>query len=90
VEVYAEHPKLGWVEFGGAGVFRPEVTEPLGVKRSRVLAWGWGLDRIAMILLGIDDIRDLFTKDPDKLKEYYSRWVRYRRTTGTTGSKYTY
>jgi len=90
VEVYAEHPKLGWVEFGGAGVFRPEVTEPLGVKRSRVLAWGWGLDRIAMILLGIDDIRELFTKDPDKLKEYYSRWVRYRRTTGTTGSKYTY
>jgi phenylalanyl-tRNA synthetase alpha chain len=90
VEVYAEHPKLGWVEFGGAGVFRPEVTEPLGVKRSRVLAWGWGLDRIAMILLGIDDIRELFTKDPDKLKEYYSRWVRYRRTTGTTGSKYTH
>jgi len=43
-----------------------------------------------MILLGIDDIRELFTKDPDKLKEYYSRWVRYRRTTGTTGSKYTY
>jgi len=90
VEVYAEHPTLGWVEFGGAGIFRPEVTEPLGVRRSRVLAWGWGLDRVAMILLGIDDIRELFTKDPDKLKEYYSRWVRYRWTTGTTGKKYTY
>jgi phenylalanyl-tRNA synthetase alpha chain len=90
VEVYAEHPKLGWVEFGGAGIFRPEVTEPLGVKKSRVLAWGWGLDRVAMILLQIDDIRELFTKDPEKLKEYYARWVRYRRTTGSTGSKFTH
>ena len=89
VEVYAEHPKLGWVEFGGAGIFRPEVTEPLGVRKSRVLAWGWGLDRIAMILLGIDDIRELFTKDPEKLREYYARWVKYRSATGSTGKSYT-
>ncbi|MGC9052051.1 phenylalanine--tRNA ligase subunit alpha [Pyrobaculum sp.] len=89
VEVYAEHPRLGWVEFGGAGVFRPEVTEPLGVKKSRVLAWGWGLDRIAMILLGIDDIRDLFTKDPEKLLEYYARWTRYKTSTGASGVRFT-
>jgi len=89
VEVYAEHPTLGWVEFGGAGIFRPEVTEPLGVKNSRVLAWGWGLDRVAMILLGIDDIRDLFTKDLDKLREYYARWEKYKRTIGTSGIIYT-
>ncbi len=76
VEVYAEHPTLGWVEFGGAGVFRPEVTEPLGVRESRVLAWGWGLDRVAMILLQIEDIRDLFTRDLAKLREYHARWVR--------------
>ena len=88
VEVYAEHPTLGWVEFGGAGIFRPEVTEPLGVRESRVLAWGWGLDRIAMILLGIDDIRELFTKDIGKLLEYYSRWTKYRATTGARGEKY--
>ncbi|ABL88716.1 phenylalanyl-tRNA synthetase, alpha subunit [Pyrobaculum islandicum DSM 4184] len=89
VEVYAEHPKLGWVEFGGAGIFRPEVTEPLGVRKSRVLAWGWGLDRIAMIILGIDDIRELFTKDLEKLQEYYSRWVKYRRNIGSRGIRYT-
>ncbi|WP_148682308.1 phenylalanine--tRNA ligase subunit alpha [Pyrobaculum neutrophilum] len=89
VEVYAEHPKLGWVEFGGAGIFRPEVTEPLGVRKSRVLAWGWGLDRIAMIILGIDDIRELFTKDPERLREYYSRWARYRRSAAAAGGRYT-
>ncbi|MFN3804536.1 MAG: phenylalanine--tRNA ligase subunit alpha [Pyrobaculum sp.] len=89
VEVYAEHPTLGWVEFGGAGVFRPEVTEPLGVKESRVLAWGWGLDRIAMILLQIDDIRDLFTRDINKLREYYARWEKYRRAVGAVGLRYT-
>jgi phenylalanyl-tRNA synthetase alpha chain len=37
-----------WVEMGGSGIFRPEVTEPLGVK-DRVLAWGLGLDRLAML-----------------------------------------
>ncbi|MEZ0319496.1 MAG: phenylalanine--tRNA ligase subunit alpha [Pyrobaculum sp.] len=89
VEVYAEHPTLGWVEFGGAGVFRPEVTEPLGVKNSRVLAWGWGLDRVAMILLGIDDIRDLFTKDLGKLKEYYAKWAHYRLQIGSRGFSFT-
>ncbi|MFN7106501.1 MAG: phenylalanine--tRNA ligase subunit alpha, partial [Pyrobaculum sp.] len=89
VEVYAQHPALGWVEFGGAGIFRPEVTEPLGVKESRVLAWGWGLDRIAMILLEIDDIRDLFTKDIYKLREYYARWQKYRQAVGALGLRYT-
>lgn len=88
VEVYAEHPTLGWVEFGGAGIFRPEVTEPLGVRESRVLAWGWGLDRIAMILLGIDDIRELFTKDLDRLAEYYARWARYKSSTGKRGGRF--
>jgi phenylalanyl-tRNA synthetase alpha chain len=89
VEVYAKHPELGWVEFGGAGIFRPEVTEPLGVRKCRVLAWGWGLDRVAMILLGIGDIRELFTKDPGRLVEYYGRWARLRRLAGPPGGRFT-
>ncbi|MFB6490633.1 MAG: phenylalanine--tRNA ligase subunit alpha [Thermoproteus sp. AZ2] len=89
VEVYARHPALGWVEFGGAGLFRPEVTEPLGVRDSRVLAWGWGLDRVAMILLGIDDIRELFADDLDRLKAYYERWEKFRRGVGSRGGRYT-
>jgi phenylalanyl-tRNA synthetase alpha chain len=56
-----------WLEMGGAGVFRPEVTAPFGVK-DPVLAWGQGLERIAMILYGIDDIRQLYESDLDWLR----------------------
>ncbi len=48
-----------WVELCGMGIFRPEVTLPLGVK-STVLAWGGGLERLVMLRYGITDIRDLY------------------------------
>ncbi len=64
VELQAKHPSLGWVELGGAGLFRPEVTQPLGVDVP-VIAWGLGVDRMAMVALGINDIRDLFSTDLD-------------------------
>jgi phenylalanyl-tRNA synthetase alpha chain len=60
VEMYIKFPKLGWVEAGGAGLMRPEVLKPLGVEKSQVLAWGLGIGRLAMIALGIDDIRTLY------------------------------
>lgn len=60
VEMHVRHPRLGWMELGGAGLFRPEVTLPLGVTVP-VIAWGLGLDRMAMVALGIHDIRELFT-----------------------------
>jgi phenylalanyl-tRNA synthetase alpha chain len=64
VELQAKHPTLGWIELGGAGLFRPELTKPLGVDVP-VIAWGLGVDRMAMVALGIDDIRDLFSLDLD-------------------------
>ena len=48
-----------WLELGGMGIFRPEVTIPLGVK-DPVLAWGLGLERIVMLALGIHDARRLY------------------------------
>lgn len=57
-----------WIELGGAGIFRPEVTHPFGVKE-QVLAWGLGLERIAMIMLGLDDIRKLYFSDIGWLRE---------------------
>ena len=66
VEVYI--PEHGWLELGGAGVFREEVTKPVGVKYP-VLAWGLGLERIAMLRLGLTDIRDLYRSDIDWLRE---------------------
>ena len=56
-----------WLELGGAGIFRPEVTEPLGIK-SPVLAWGMGLERLAMLVLGLDDIRQLYISDLEWLR----------------------
>ncbi len=67
VELHVRHPQLGWMELGGAGLFRPEVTIPLGVNVP-VIAWGLGLDRMAMVALGIHDIRDLFTSDLEAVR----------------------
>ncbi|HJM54717.1 MAG TPA: phenylalanine--tRNA ligase subunit alpha [Poseidonia sp.] len=57
-----------WLELGGAGIFRPEVTEPLGIE-SPVLAWGMGLERLAMLVLGLDDIRQLYISDLEWLRQ---------------------
>jgi phenylalanyl-tRNA synthetase alpha chain len=72
VEMHVKHPRLGWMELGGAGLFRPEVTSPLGVKVP-VIAWGLGLDRMAMVALGIGDIRDLFSSDLDLIRTRRAR-----------------
>jgi phenylalanyl-tRNA synthetase alpha chain len=65
-EVYVEG--LGWVELGGAGVFRKEVTKPLGIK-GRVLAWGLGMGRLAMLRLGMKDLRKLYQPDIGWLRD---------------------
>lgn len=68
VQMSARHPELGWVEFGGAGMFREELTAALGVDVP-VIAWGLGIDRLAMFKLGIKDIRHLFSYDLKWLRE---------------------
>ena len=67
VQVSVKDPQTGWVEMAGAGVFRPELTKSLGVKEP-VIAWGFGLDRLAMTKLGIKDIRYLFSNDLEFLR----------------------
>ncbi len=65
-EVYVEG--IGWIEMGGAGVFREEVTAPLGINYP-VLAWGLGVSRIAMLRLGLKDLRYLHKSDVAFLRE---------------------
>lgn len=62
MEVAVYYDKLGeWLEMGGSGIFRPEVTYPWEIKNpTRVLAWGLGLERLAMLYFSRDDIRDLY------------------------------
>jgi len=59
---------LGWVELGGAGVFRREVTAPFGIEHP-VLAWGLGISRVAMLKLGLKDLRLLYQSDMQWLRE---------------------
>jgi len=67
-ELHAKHPDLGWIELAGAGIFRPEMVKPLLGKEMPVLAWGIGIDRIAMFKLGLKDIRQLFSHDLEFLR----------------------
>ena len=67
VEIHIKHPVLGWFELGGAGIFRPEVCKPQGIN-SPVLAWGLGIDRMALMHLGLSDLRDLFSKDIESVR----------------------
>jgi phenylalanyl-tRNA synthetase alpha chain len=62
VQISGKHFELGWIELAGAGIFRPELTEPLGIKEP-VLAWGFGIDRLAMTALKTNDIRELFSRN---------------------------
>jgi len=68
VELQAYKKGYGWLEFGGSGIFRPEVTQPLGVDVP-VLAWGIGADRLYMMRAGVEDIRLLFAQDLDWMRK---------------------
>lgn len=66
VEVYFE-PRKQWLELGGAGIFRPEVSQPLcGIYP--VLAWGLSLERPLMMLMELEDIRTFYKNDLEWLR----------------------
>ena len=67
IEVHIKHPKLGWFELGGSGIFRPEVTKAMGVDVP-VAAWGIGIDRMALMALGLNDLRELFCEDIERVR----------------------
>ena len=67
IEIHIKHPVLGWFELGGSGIFRPEVTKSLGIDEP-VLAWGLGIDRMALMHLGLNDIRELFTPNIESVR----------------------
>lgn len=70
VEIQVWHPeKKEWLELGGAGIFRPEVTSALLGKPVPVLAWGQGFDRIMMDYYKIKDLREMYANDIKQLRE---------------------
>ncbi len=71
VEAYVKHERMGWIEIAGSGLFRPEMLIPMGYDYPKVqaLAWGIGIGRLAMIRLGLDDIRELHSQNLEYLRE---------------------
>ncbi|BFH74439.1 phenylalanine--tRNA ligase subunit alpha [Sulfurisphaera javensis] len=67
VEVYGKIEGLGWVEMSGAGLLRPEILEAVNISSSAG-AWGIGIDRLAMLLFGLKDIRLLYASDVEYLR----------------------
>ncbi|MFW6040888.1 MAG: phenylalanine--tRNA ligase subunit alpha [Thermoplasmatota archaeon] len=68
LEVHAKW-KDEYLEMGGAGIFRREVLEPHSINHP-VIAWGLGLERLVMLRLGIDDMREVYKNDLSFLREY--------------------
>jgi phenylalanyl-tRNA synthetase alpha chain len=62
----------GWIEIGGAGVVDPTLFEFVGYDPERYsgFAFGWGLERIAVLRHGIPDLRELWRNDPRLLAQF--------------------
>ena len=71
-EIFAYHPQLNkWIEVGNSGMFRPESLAPYDIDVP-VIAWGLALERLAMLVYDLDDIRKLIghTCDINWLRSY--------------------
>jgi phenylalanyl-tRNA synthetase alpha chain len=62
----------GWIEILGSGMVDPRVFEAVGVDSGRYtgFAFGFGLDRIAMLVYGIPDLRQLFAGDQRLTRQF--------------------
>ncbi|MCK5379686.1 MAG: phenylalanine--tRNA ligase subunit alpha, partial [Acidobacteria bacterium] len=64
--------RSGWIEILGSGMVDPRVFEGVGVDAGRYtgFAFGLGLDRVAMLLYGIPDLRQLFVGDQRLTRQF--------------------
>ena len=62
----------GWIEVGGSGMVDPNLFEFVGYDPERYtgFAFGWGLERIAVLRHGIPDLRELWRNDPRLLGQF--------------------
>jgi len=62
----------GWLEVGGCGMVHPNVLKHVGWDSERYLgfAFGMGLDRLAMLKYGVNDLRLFFSNDLRFLKQF--------------------
>ena len=64
--------KNGWLEVLGCGMVHPQVLENVGIDSDEYtgLAFGMGVERLAMLLYDIDDLRMFFENDLRFLKQF--------------------
>jgi len=62
----------GWIEIGGSGMVDPNVLRFVGYDPEEVsgFAFGWGLERMAILRHELPDIRDLWTDDLRFLRQF--------------------
>jgi phenylalanyl-tRNA synthetase alpha chain len=62
----------GWLEIGGCGMVHPHVFKSVGYDSEKYsgFAFGMGIERIAMLKYGIDDLRSFFENDIRMLEQF--------------------
>jgi len=71
--IWWTHPKSGreeWLELGGCGMVHPRVFEAVGYEGVTGFAFGFGIERLAMVSYQVSDIRDLFRGDLRLLEQF--------------------
>jgi phenylalanyl-tRNA synthetase alpha chain len=78
----------GWMEVLGSGMVHPKVIANCGLDPDRWqgFAFGCGIDRLAMLKYGIDDLRDFFDADLRWLKHYGFRALDVPTLSGGVGA----
>ena len=71
-EFDVQRPDGTWLELGGCGMVHPNVMRAGGVDPERWtgFAFGFGIDRLASLKFGIDDLREMFTNDIRFLEQF--------------------
>ncbi|MDD3044744.1 MAG: phenylalanine--tRNA ligase subunit alpha [Candidatus Delongbacteria bacterium] len=64
--------KSGWLELGGCGMVHPKVLENVGIDSEEFtgFAFGLGIERLAMLKYGVNDIRDFTENDLRFLEQF--------------------
>ncbi len=64
--------RTGWIELGGCGMVHPNVLGNCGIDSEEWtgFAFGFGIDRLALMRYGIKDLRDMYTNDIRFLRQF--------------------
>ncbi len=64
--------KGGWLEIGGCGMVHPNVLKHVGIDSEKYIgfAFGMGVERLAMLRYGVNDLRSFFENDLQFLKQF--------------------